>query len=146
MSVNKNTLRDFLLMWGIIFAGIIYVYQMKKNPVVRPRLERIEAFKNKPATKPAVDSVILETNGLQPDDANLKPPRQPYSLLKDEFPQATVRTSPTSQRCYESDFERRIEKTGTFRQLTNNYKREQPDSCSSPLHEFVLSFYKPKPI
>ena len=135
-------LRDFLLMWGIVFAGIVYVYQMKKNPVVRPRLERIETFQNKADAEP----IVLEPNGLQPDAASLKSPREPYSLLKDEFFQATVRISPTSQRCYEADFQTRIEKTGTFRQLTNNYKREQPDSCSSPLHEFVLGFYKVTPV
>ena len=141
--MNKKTLRDFLLMWGIIFAGIIFVFQwQKKNPILRSRIERTEPFQNKPSEEP----LVIESNELHPGNPELDAPRQAYSLLKDEFPPAMVRTSPTSQRCYETDFQTRIEKTGTFRQLTNNYKRDQPDSCSSPLHEFVLSFYKPTPV
>ena len=140
MSANKKMLRDFLLVWGIIFAGIVLFYQFQKNPVVRPRMERIESFQNKAVEE---EPMVIEANGLQPDSPALDMPRQAYSLLKDELPPATTRVSPTSQRCYETDFQTRIEQTGTFRQLTNNYKRDQPDSCSSPLHEFVLSFYKP---
>jgi len=141
MNVNKKLLRDFLLFWAIIFAIFLFVYQYRvPNPIVRERLERIEAFQTKSAP---VEPSILETMTMEPDSATLESPRQPYSLLKDMLPLSTERISPTSQRCYTSDFQTRIEKTGNFRQLTNNYKRNEPDSCSSPLHEFVLSFYKP---
>jgi hypothetical protein len=47
-----------------------------------------------------------------------------------------------SRSCYATNFERTIEKTGNYNQLTNNYKRKYPDSCSSPLQELVLNFYK----
>ena len=141
MSLNKKTLRDFLLFWGIVFGIFVVVYQYQKsNPVLKPRIERIEAFQTQ--TQVPIDGTV-EAMTLEPDDATLEMPRQPYSLLKDVLPEAVQRVSPDAKRCYESDFQTRIEKTGNFRQLTNNYKKSEPDSCSSPLHEFVLSFYKP---
>ena len=47
-----------------------------------------------------------------------------------------------SQTCYETDFQARLEKTGNYRQLTNNYKRGDPDSCSAPLQDTAMGFYK----
>jgi hypothetical protein len=145
MSFNKKTLRDFLLFWGLLFAFFLVVYQFQTtNPVLRPRLERIEAFQVAKAVPLIANPYILGDDILEPDDSTLEKPREPYNLLKDLLPEAVVRVSPTSQRCYETDFQTRIEKTGNFKQLTNNYKRGEPDSCSSPLHEFVLSYYKPE--
>jgi len=142
MSFNKKFLRDFLLFWGLLFALFLLTFQYQpNNPVLRPRLERIEAFQSKEASP---EPYVVAQNILEPDNATLEKPREPYSLLKDILPEASVRVSPTSERCYKSDFQTRIEKTGNFKQLTNNYKRGEPDSCSSPLHEFVLSFYKPE--
>ncbi len=71
--------------------------------------------------------------------------QHPYHLLNDylESPQTKV-SSVTNQACYGTDFEASIAKTGNFRQLTNNYKREFPDSCSAPLKELVMNFYKIK--
>jgi len=147
MSFNKKTLRDFLLFWGLLFAFFLVMFQFQtSNPVLRPRLERIEAFRG--SLDNAVPSIAnpytVGDDILEPHDATLEKPREPYNLLKDLLPEAVVRVSPTSQRCYETDFQTRIEKTGNFKQLTNNYKRGEPDSCSSPLHEFVLSYYKPE--
>lgn len=58
----------------------------------------------------------------------------------------TPRPSFTSQTCYESDFQTRIERTGNYRQLTNNYKRGDPDSCSAPLQDTALGYYKTEPV
>ena len=143
MSLNKIVLRDFLLFWGIVFAVILFSFQSRGNPIVRPRIERIEAFQGA-AAKVDVNPYVVSQTELQPGDPALSAPREPYNLLKGMLPDATVRTSPNSKRCYETDFQTRIEKTGDFRQLTNNYKRGEPDSCSGLLHEFVLSFYKPE--
>jgi hypothetical protein len=74
---------------------------------------------------------------------------QPYHLLKDEMGPPRVNESIScvnSRSCYATDFERMIEKTGTFRQMTNNYKRGYPDSCSAPYQELVLNFYKTDPM
>ena len=70
---------------------------------------------------------------------------KPYHLLSDEFqpPRQTEALSCVNSRsCYATDFQRAIEKTGDFRQFTNNYKRGKPDSCSAPYQELVLNFYK----
>jgi hypothetical protein len=71
-----------------------------------------------------------------------------YLLLSDEFPVEPGANAPNkiscvnSRSCYATDFDRLLEQGGNFRQVTNNYKRGYPDSCSSPYQELVLSFYK----
>lgn len=55
---------------------------------------------------------------------------------------ALPRPSFNSQTCYESDFQIRLERTGNYRQLTNNYKRGDPDSCSAPLQDTAMGYYK----
>jgi hypothetical protein len=70
---------------------------------------------------------------------------QPYHLLGDEMAPPRVNETIScvnSRSCYASDFERMVSKTGNFRQMTNNYKRGYPDSCSAPYQELVLNFYK----
>jgi hypothetical protein len=49
----------------------------------------------------------------------------------------------TSQRCYKSDIGESLKLTRNYLQRTNNYKRQHPDDCSAPNHEFVGTFYKP---
>ena len=74
--------------------------------------------------------------------------RQPYHLLGDEFAPPREKediSCVNSRSCYATDFNRLISKTGNYRQLTNNYKRGYPDSCSAPYQELVLNFYKADP-
>jgi hypothetical protein len=69
----------------------------------------------------------------------------PYHLLQDTMQQPRTKESIScvnSRSCYATDFQRMTEKTGNFRQMTNNYKRNYPDSCTSPMQELVLNFYK----
>jgi len=73
--------------------------------------------------------------------------RSSYLLLEDELkgmPADSGISCVNSRSCFATDFDRLQEKTGNFRQLTNNYKRGYPDSCSSPFQELVLSFYETK--
>jgi hypothetical protein len=74
--------------------------------------------------------------------------QKPYHLLGDEYqPVEPEKISCVNSRnCYATSFDRFLEQTGNFRQMTNNYKRGYPDSCSSPLQELVLSFYKTTPM
>jgi hypothetical protein len=68
-----------------------------------------------------------------------------YMLLADELkPLDSGISCVNSRSCFATNFDRLVEKTGNFRQFTNNYKHEYPDSCSSPYQELVLSFYKDK--
>jgi hypothetical protein len=81
-----------------------------------------------------------------PADSMLNP-RVPYHLLQGVLEDAAVDDQPNtafnSQACYESDFANRIQLTRNYSQLTNNYRRKNPDSCSAPVHELVNNFYKP---
>jgi hypothetical protein len=78
-----------------------------------------------------------------PADATLNQPRKPYNLLEQlpAAPRGSISCLNASC-CAETDFEWRTNQTGNFLQRTNNYKREFPDSCSAPLTELNLAFYK----
>jgi len=74
---------------------------------------------------------------------------QPYHLLSDEMSEPRDKETIScvnSRSCYATDFQRMVDKTGNFRQMTNNYKRNYPDSCSAPYQELVLNFYKVDPM
>jgi hypothetical protein len=51
-----------------------------------------------------------------------------------------------SQTCYDHDFQTRLELTGNYIHRTNNYRHEDPESCTSPFQEFVTAFYKVDPL
>lgn len=121
------------------------------HPIIRPRLERIEAFQNAQAAAAAGKKAAVPTEspaealrgGLSLGDPELAKPEVPYALLKDTYPLATSPLEPSAERCYDGDFQKRLERTGNYRQLTNNYKRDSPDSCSGAPHEIVLGIYAP---
>ena len=108
-----------------------------------------EGFKNAPSTiESDGTNPILEFVPDGPSPADVYD-TQPYHLLSDIM--AVPRTKESiscvnSRNCYATDFSRMIEKTGTFRQMTNNYKRNYPDSCTAPTQELVLNFYKTDPM
>jgi hypothetical protein len=94
------------------------------NPVIRPRLNVKEPFLNMPLNGKGVnDSYLLLDNVLAAKTSK-------------------VGASPTASRCYDDDFQKRLERTGNYRQMTNNYKRGVPDSCSGLTHELVNTFYE----
>jgi hypothetical protein len=85
-----------------------------------------------------------ETGSLDgPAPATLDTPRKPYNLLEQlpAAPRGSISCLKASC-CSETDFEWRTNQTGNYLQRTNNYKREFPDSCSAPLTELNLAFYK----
>jgi len=90
------------------------------------------------------ENSVLEYPPESPGPASLYNNR-PYHLLGDELPPPRAQEALScvnSRSCYATDFERMIAKTGNFRQMTNNYKRGYPDSCSAPYQELVLNFYQ----
>ena len=107
----------------------------------------LEGFENKndrPFPLDESSSVIFEYPPDTPSPADLYN-TQPYHLLSDKFAQPNTTESLShvnSRSCYATDFNQSISKIGNFRQLTNNYKRDYPDSCSAPNQELVLNFYK----
>ena len=82
-----------------------------------------------------------------PGDATLNEPRTPYHLLGDYIAPAGGAgderiSNLTSEKAYAVDSQRLIEKTGSYGQVTNNYKHKTPDNGTTPLHELAISFYK----
>ena len=77
---------------------------------------------------------------LNPAELERKP-RDPYALLGG-FKTVSKTSDLTAQSCYATDFMAQNQKTGNFSQMTNNFKHKGPDSCSSPITEFVNSIYK----
>jgi len=123
----------------LILLGVI-AFTLPLNPVVIEEQSDKDAFQ--PTADPAQD--ILDYLPNQPSPVDLHN-SQPYHLLSDIMGEPRVKESIScvnSRSCYATDFERTIEKTGNYNQQTNNYKRKYPDSCSSPLQELVLNFYK----
>ena len=103
-----------------------------------------KGYPTKQLCKMPLTSPLPELSG--PADATLDTPRVPYNLLGDYLKPATevgmVTANLTSECAYIADGERLIEKTGSYGQVTNNYKRAKPDNGSTWLHELSVSFYK----
>ena len=96
--------------------------------------------------QPTADPVqdLLDYRPNQPSPVDLQN-SQPYHLLNDIMEQPRVKEALScvnSRSCYATDFQRTIEKTGNYNQMTNNYKRKYPDSCSGTEQELTLNFYK----
>jgi hypothetical protein len=79
-----------------------------------------------------------------PANPGLSEPRKPYALLDLPLLGTNSPSQVNSQNCREMDFSRVLEKS-SYGQITNNFKREFPDSCSAPYQEVVLGIYKPEP-
>jgi hypothetical protein len=124
-------------------------------PIVRPRLESTwgEGFQNMtlnqwlPApevlTKGSPDCPTTLENAAGYDGGLAI---KNYDLLSDWLPsqENRVASGPTSQKCYEVDWARGLEKS-SYAQRTNNYRHGVAESCSAPNHDLILDFYKPKP-
>lgn len=76
--------------------------------------------------------------------------KNPFHLLSDRLAPVMEGTGAlscvTSRSCYATDAEAYLSRVGNYRQLTNNYKHEYPDSCSAPRQELVLGFYEANPL
>jgi hypothetical protein len=164
MSLNKSTFVNYIAP---------YAPKSQKNWFKRPGWERFgfpyysfwENFENlndRPAeiSSESEEQASLLTRKLgdegadmefapdSPGPANLYN-NQPYHLLNDEMSPPRVNETIScvnSRSCYATDFQRMVDKTGNYRQMTNNYKRNYPDSCSAPHQELVLNFYKTDPM
>lgn len=144
----------FLLGWGILILLLAFMTQAQNfyvdgSPILRTRLEVQEAFQaggGGASIPPPADMGEEAGPGLAPGNPELNKAAQPYSLLADWLPGAAKPAYPSAQVCHEVDFQTRLEPTGNFRQLTNNYKRGDPDSCSAPIQDMTLAFYKNEPV
>lgn len=140
----SKELKGFLMVWIPIVLLLTLAYRNNRwvgsNPILRERLSVKEPFVSKPQNW---ENPVEQIPSVEPADANLEKMREPYALLGDILKAVDDPARPTlsSAACYDADFQKRLEKTGNYRQLTNNYKRGVPDSCSMPLHELVNKQY-----
>jgi hypothetical protein len=69
-----------------------------------------------------------------------------YRLLTDVLPssdpKSVIVTTNNSETCRLLDDSISLQTASDYSQRTNNYKRDYPDSCSSPWHELTLNFYQ----
>lgn len=137
----------FILGWLFVTLLVVFLLQSRMyygaNPIVRSRQEVVEAFQSGIAVNVNPD---IQRNDMSPANATLDQPRQSYSLLLDWLPLASEPTYTNAESCRALDFQPRLERTGNFRQLTNNYKRGDPDSCSGPIQDLTMAFYKTTPV
>ena len=137
----------FILGWLFVTLLVVFLLQSRMyygaNPIVRSRQGVVEAFASGIAVKENPD---INRNDMSPANATLDQPRQSYSLLLDWLPLAGEPTYTNAESCRALDFQPRLERTGNFRQLTNNYKRGDPDSCSGPIQDLTMAFYKTTPV
>ena len=150
--MKKSADKVLVFVLGCLFIILLIVFLIQSrlylgsNTIVRSRIEVQEAFQNEASQKKLEDVEDINLNGMSPADASLNQPRQAYSLLLGWLPLATENTYTTAERCRALDFQPRLERTGNFRQLTNNYKRGDPDSCSGPIQDLSLAIYKTTPV
>lgn len=105
----------------------------------------VEGFQASASAPAAREIANVNANANDKADANLTND-QPYHLLQDERANATPMLSTVSTAgCYATDMEQHLSKVGNYRQLTNNYRRAGPDSCSAPWKELLFHFYEMTP-
>jgi len=129
----------FIVSLGIVFLFLIALIgsfnfsssNFSSSTPIRPALNAKEAFENHK----------LETATYDTGNFN-----KPYTLLNDVLTEKNCLGMLDAKRCYLGSFQNRIEKTGNYNQLTNNYRHEDAESCSAPLTEFVNSVYKVEPL
>jgi hypothetical protein len=71
-----------------------------------------------------------------------------YKLLADTI-RPTNKTGLTtigSEKCYNTNYQSKIELVGNLAQRTNNYRHQYPDTCMGTRQEMILGFYEPKPL
>ena len=101
-------------------------------------------------TLPEKEDALLDHPPGKPAPVELYD-KQPYHLLSDRLSPALDGSKGTlscvnSRSCYATDAEAYLSRVGNYRQMTNNYKHEYPDSCSALRQELVLGFYSAMPL
>jgi len=141
----------------LVYAAICAEHQkwfpqfLSYDPASRSYGWSVEGFQARAAPAPSTPAVpvapreVIGVNANDKADANLAND-QPYHLLQDERANATPMLSSVSTAgCYATDMEQHLSKVGNHRQLTNNYRRAGPDSCSAPWKELLFHFYEMTP-
>lgn len=141
-----------MAVYAVVYAAIYAEHQKwfprfgSYDPASHSYGWSVEGFQapSKPAV-PVAPREVIGVNANDKADANLAND-QPYHLLQDERANARPQLSTVSTAgCYATDMEQHLSKVGNHRQLTNNYRRAGPDSCSAPWKELLFHFYEMTP-
>lgn len=149
----------------LVAMATVLIYNVYINtPIVRARIE-MEGFRGSAektveviAESPDPELVSGKFVDMKLGEA-VKRDGKPYSLLTDSdcvrvvehvgaadkgpWSEGGAGNEPNSESCYRSNSQACMNSHGgSYAQVTNNYMRLNPDSCSSPLHEFLGNFYK----
>jgi len=137
---------DIVVCTTVVFVVLLSIVLMLQ-PITVLRYDKPEGFSYYPTNqlcKMPLTTILPQVSG--PADATLDSPRNAYGLLNDYMKPATDGSGRlanfTSECAYIADGQRHIEKTGSYGQVTNNYKRKNPDDGSTMLRELSVSFYK----
>jgi hypothetical protein len=130
------------LAYILVIVGVVFLFLIMVNRVDGfTNLSETTGYPTSQLCKMPLTSPLPELSG--PADSTLSSPRVPYNLLGDYLAPAEGRLANLSSECaYIADGQRRIEKAGSYGQITNNYKHKNPDNGSTWLHELSVSFYK----
>jgi hypothetical protein len=135
----------YICLVTIGILSIVYAYSVNLF-LTTESFRDVDFVTNKgyPTNKLCAPPLTTEPEVSGPADTTLENPRDPYHLLGDYLKPASKDTpvNVTSEYTYKVDGQRKIELTGTYGQVTNNYKRSKPDNGSTLLHDLSLSFYK----
>jgi hypothetical protein len=139
MRVDSEFICLFLIataVMGSVFLTIPFMPKEKFTDFITNNGYPTSQLCSMPLTSP-----LPELSG--PADSSLTNTREPYHLLGDYLEPAGERLANLKSECaYVADGQRLIEKTGSYGQITNNYKKEKPDNGTTLLRELSLSFYK----
>ena len=137
----------FLVIIGFFIIGYNFIYILIIGLLIyylRPYFKKESFLDLYPTSQLCKVPLTTPTYHLSgPADATLQDPRKPYHLLGDYLEPAQERLANLKSECaYVADGQRYIEKTGSYGQITNNYKKEKPDNGSTLMRELSLSFYR----
>ena len=125
----KNRYIEIFIASVFVFLFTIYFldfFSVNQYIIIRDPIRYKESFMN-----------------IEPSDLSAS-----YSLLDGVLPLKDKQSDGrlNSQSCYDASFTHRIERTGNYLQRTNNYRRKDPESCTTPFQEFVNAYYKVDPL
>jgi hypothetical protein len=119
----------------IFFLGLLFALIVIKN---------YENTTYMYAFKPLREQFQGNSRSLAPIESG----SESYLLLGDTikgYPSNTKAKGPSSKQCLQIDWaSANMQKTGSYKQVTNNYKHTYPDTCNSLNQDLILDFYKPR--
>jgi hypothetical protein len=127
----------------IFFLGLLFALIVIKN---YENTTYMYAFK--PLREQFQDLSRSLTYAGSKNGAPIESGSESYLLLSDTikgYPSNTKAKGPSSKQCLQIDWaSANMQKTGSYKQVTNNYKHTYPDTCNSLNQDLILDFYKPR--